>query len=99
LTNPKLASVRDSMVFPLSSYCRTSTQSFVASLCAVPGVVKVCAPVLAKGDPAIGVELPVVGSYQEAFIGFEKFAILTVSVVETGVYVSASEPLIQAVVA
>jgi hypothetical protein len=46
------------------------------------------------------VETPVVGSYQEAVIVLEKFAILTDSVVATGVYVIAIDPsVIQAVVA
>jgi hypothetical protein len=70
----------------------------VPSLCAVPGVVKLRAPVLAKGEPAIAVEFPVVGSNHEAAIGLVKFAILTLSDVEMGVYVIASE-LLHAVVA
>jgi len=64
------------------------------------GVVKLWEPLLANGEPLIAVELPVVGSYQKAVMGFEKFAILTESVVETGVYVMASVPFVfKAVVA
>ena len=75
-------------------YWSTSTQSCVPSACAVLGVVKLWEPLWANGEPGIAVELPVVGSYQEAVISFEKFAILTESVVETGVYVMASVPLV-----
>ena len=83
-----------------SGYWSTSTQSCVPSACAMLGVVKLWEPLLANGEPLIALELPVVGSYQEAVIGFEKFAMLTDSVVETGVYVMARVPLLfQAVVA
>ena len=54
------------------------------------GVVKFWEPVL--GKKPIAVEVPV-GSNHEAFIDFEKFAILTESVVETGVYTMARESL------
>jgi hypothetical protein len=58
-------------------------------------------PLLAKGEPLIWVEVPVVGSYQKAAIdGFENFAMSTESVAKTGVYAIASEsPEDQAAVA
>lgn len=64
---------------------RISTQSFIPSLCAVLGVVKLCVPLLAKGEPLITVEVPVVGSYQEAVTGFVNIPRSTNRIVETGV--------------
>ena len=81
----------------LCAYWSKSTQSWVPSECAVLGAVKVCAPLLGKEPIAVG--LPVVGSYQEAVMDFEKFAMLTDSkFVATGVYTTASVGF-QAVVA
>jgi hypothetical protein len=60
----------------------------------VPGVVKLRAPLLAKGEPVIAVEFPVVGSYQEAFMAFENIFMFTLSgvvVAATGVYTTAAD--------
>ena len=75
-----------------ATYWSTRTQSFapVPSVWVPGGVMKFCEPLLAKGEPAMAVEAPVVGSYQEAVMDFVKFAMLTVRVVETGVYTMAS---------
>ena len=70
-------------------YCSTSTKSLVPSEGCVPGVAKVCGPVLGNGDPLIGVDVPVVGSYHDAFMDFENIAMLRESVVATGVYTMA----------
>jgi hypothetical protein len=43
----------------------------------VPGVVKVRGLVIGNGDPAIVEDVPVVGSYHEAFMAFENFVMST----------------------
>ena len=78
----------------LYAYWSTRTQSFVPSECAAPGVGKLCEPLWANGEPGIVVEVPVVGSYQEAVMGFENIPIFTLSggaVAATGVYAIAIE--------
>jgi hypothetical protein len=66
-----------------AGHCRTRTQSDCPSLFK-PGVEKTCEPLLANGEPAIAVYVPVLGSYHRAVTGPVNFARLTVKALPAG---------------
>ena len=58
----------------------------------LPGVAKLCVPVLAKGEPLIAVNVPALGSYHRAVTAPAKVVIATVSVEAAGQNEIASVP-------
>jgi len=71
---------------------KTSTQSFSPSLF-VPWGVNSSLPEFENGEPAIVLNIPLLGSYQAAVTGWLNFAKLTVRALPAGSYMTASDPL------